>query len=225
MSKRILWAFDQKDTIYVKEESKKAGNEKSFKFKLTRYKNSQTHEERLRIESFLEGNENGYIDTSIYNLDKDIKDFRKYGVAFSDIVYMDLRQEILKRYLSLETITAEQDDNAPKMVNPVIMDIILRMIAEAAEQYGKSGDGRYNIPIVDFNDLINKSEYGEYDLNSIKKWLKDKGYTKCSIGRTSTLARLKKNQNPTRVISLYADKIEKYINVEDKKNKENQIDG
>ena len=51
---KITWNFDGTDTI-------DAGNTSPFSFKLERYKDSNTFEESLKISSFVNGADNGFI--------------------------------------------------------------------------------------------------------------------------------------------------------------------
>lgn len=208
MPKKIIWEFNHSEsTLSVSEESKEAENEKAFSFKLTRYKNKETYQESLRIESFYNGAENGYIDTFIYSLDNDLKQLKKYGVAFSGIVYTGLKQEIENVYLSLSPIEPAYDENAPKTVDKIVMKAILEMIGEVVNVFGLD-EGYYHIPVEQFNLLIDESEFKEYNITSIKEWLSKNNFIKCGIGRFTNLVRL--NQKPTRVISFYADKIKDY---------------
>ena len=210
MPKKIVWKFNQSNsTLSVSEESNEADNEKAFSFKLTRYKNKETFQESLRIESFYNGAENGYIDTFIYSLDNDLKQLKKYGVAFSVHVYSDLKQEIENVYLSLSPIEPAYDENAPKTVDKIVMKAILEMIGEVINVF-ELNDGYYHIPVEQFNLLIEESEFNEYDITSIKKWLSINDFIKCGIGRFTNLIRV--NGKPTRVISFYADKMKDYQN-------------
>jgi len=66
MAKRVLWDFNEdNNTFSVSSKSTEADNEKLFTFKKPKYKSKETFEESLRIESFLDGAENGHIDTFI----------------------------------------------------------------------------------------------------------------------------------------------------------------
>jgi len=216
MPKKIVWLFDEKNGILsISNESKEADSEKAFSFKLTRYKDSTSHEESLKITCYYDdgvngSQNNGNINTHIYDLDKDLKGLMKYGVAFSGVLFSDLQQQIQKVYLQLTVQPPEKDPNAPKMVDDSVMQEILSMIGECIKAFDFD-DKFYNIPVEQFNQLIEDSEYRVYSLKEIKIWLADqsKGYTKCGKGRLTNIVRIK--DKPTRVISFYADKIEKYI--------------
>ena len=206
--KKIEWDFDKDNgIIFVSDKSKDADIEKAFSFKLTRYKNNSTYEESLRVESFYNGIQNGYVDTFIYSLDKDLKKLMRFGVAFSGIVYADLQKEIENIYLSLK-IFASEDENGPKMVDKEVMEHILQMIGEFIKEFDIK-DKYYHIPVEQFNLLIEESDFSKYDIISIKKWLAENKYIKCGIGRLTNLVRVK--EKPIRVISFNASEMDRFI--------------
>ncbi|MGH4117922.1 hypothetical protein [Clostridium sp.] len=211
--KKILWETDKAaGTIKVSNKSIKYEIEQSFSFKLTRYKNKK-YEESLRIECFYNDGKNGVVDTFIYRLDKDLKDFMKYGVAFSELVYKDFQKEIEKAYMYLEATDPVEDENAPKMVDDKIMEGtegILSMIGSVITEF-HTKDEYYHIPVEEFNMLINESDFKIYDLVKIKEWLSKKKFLKCVKGRTTNIVRLKPTEKPIRVISINVSEIEKYI--------------
>lgn len=206
MAKFTGWDFE-KDTIYIKDERKDAEREKAFSFKLTRYKDKNTHEESLRIESFYKGNENGYIDTHIYDLGADLKKLKRYGVAFERSVYMNLQKKIEEVYLSLDRVDPDENPNAPKHIDDSIMNEMISMIGDFAEQY-ELIDGCYHIPVENFNELIQESVYNEYNISEIKEWLKKYNYIKTGIGRYTNVKRIR--NKATRVISVIKAKIDSY---------------
>ena len=68
-------------------------------FALTRYKDPTTYEEFLKVQSLYNGEDNGNIQTSLENLNRDLEKLKKYGVAFSNVQLGALKVEIDKVYL------------------------------------------------------------------------------------------------------------------------------
>lgn len=131
-TKRIRWEYDEAEqTISVDKDSVNAINESRFKFMLTRYKDTDTHEENLKIDCIYDEKPNGYIITNISNLETDLQGLKKYGVALSGIAYWGLQSKIESVYLDLIEIAPPEDPNAPKMVNDAIMGKILLMIGDS----------------------------------------------------------------------------------------------
>ena len=121
-------------------------------------------------------------------------------MAFSGIVFASLQNEIEKVYLPMNVVDPLVDPNAPKLVDNTVMQSVLSMIGDVIGEFDLK-DGYYHIPVDVFNQLIQESDYTDYDLGSIKEWLANpaNGYIKCGVGRLTNLVRIK--DKPTRVIS------------------------
>lgn len=215
--KRVYWKFindtNKKigEVIIDEEESTEVEQEKKFKFILKRYKNNK-HEEWLKIKNYYNGHENGQIETSISNIDKDIRNFERYGVAFDGFSYASLALFIRHNYLELEI--NEENENDVILTSQVFNNIV-QMLSEAIGEYYDSTEESsvelYDIPIDEFNNIIEDSEYNRYKLSDIRNKLKEEKYIKCGQGRTSRLARINKGKNPVRVISFFKEKLKKSI--------------
>lgn len=206
--KKVIWEFDEKEEkIFVSDKSTGAHVEEPFSFILKRYKDADTKEEHLEIKCKYNEEDNGTVSTYIYNLSKDLKEFLKYGIAFSNTIYNDLEMEIRKHYLELKRNDIEKvhKDADMQSIFDMICEVIKTFDDGATEEY-------YNIPVEQFNSLIEESKYSKkYDLITIKKWFmnEDNQYIKCGKGRLSNIVRIK--GKPTRVISFYREKIDKRI--------------
>lgn len=217
--KRIHWEFsDKEQKIFISQDSIQADLEKQFEFKLKRYKNNK-FEEWLKIKCLYNGAENGKIETCLSDLDKDIRKFERFGVAFDGFAYASLALCIRSNYLKLlineehlnDTVLTEEAFNK-------ILQMFCEVIGECYDFKEKSSTDTYDIPVEEFNSIVEDSEYNIYKLFDIRERLKEKKYIKCGQGRTSRQVRLDKGKNPVRVISFFKQKINHLIsNIENKK--------
>ena len=99
--KNVVWMFDRQTGVMSVDvnKSNKADIEARFSFKLEVYKDSETHVESMKITNFKDRNENGSIVTSIVDLGRDIKDFKRFGVVMGDTYYRDLARRIEEEYV------------------------------------------------------------------------------------------------------------------------------
>lgn len=174
---KIDWTFNGKDTIGV--------GTTLFSFRLERYKDDSTHEESLKINSLLDGSENGFIVTTIYNLEKDITQLMKYGVVLSAIDFRDLQQEIVNNYLKLK----------PVPINLGSDSRFTELITSVREYVDGNADLITNvfcyIPVNDFNTLAEDCGFYEYEMKMLRGQLKDKGYIHTAGKRYTTVTRIK----------------------------------
>ena len=189
---KIVWMFNEEDTI-------EAGNATPFSFKLERYKDDSTHEESLKISSFLNGSDNGFIVTTIYNLEKDITQLMKYGVVLSAIEFKDLHKEIQKNYLKLKTVPISLDSD------PRFDELI-----DSIKEYAKGnkdliGDGLFKIPVIEFNELSEDCGFYGYEIKALRGQLNSQDYIHTSGGRFAIVARVR--NKTTRVIAFKLDKL------------------
>ncbi|PYG86771.1 hypothetical protein LY28_02797 [Ruminiclostridium sufflavum DSM 19573] len=198
--KKVIWKFNEGNTIIVSEESVRAENEKRFSFKLERYKDSDTFEESLKITSYLRGKENGSIVTSILDLDSDIKQLRKYGVVLENTYYRDLYKTIEQNYLDISetSVTLGADDNR-------ITDLIgqVKLYVEGDKTLIK--DDLCYVPVNMFNDLAYDCGYSSYEMKTLRASLDKQGYLHTVGDRYAILARI--NGKPERVIAFDRKKL------------------
>jgi len=168
-------------------------------FALTRCKDVVTHEEFLTVQSLYNGADNGSIQTSLDDLDKDLGKLKKYGVALSNLQLGYLKTEIDKVYLQLDVVPVNTQ-------TPSFSAAELAEVVETIRVYLKDGDfspedGKYYMPVKDFEELFDDSEVSPL---TIRKVLLEKGYIEGSNGRTSVLNKLDKK--PVRMVAFKEDK-------------------
>lgn len=196
--KMVHWVFDT-DTIKVSNNSVQADREKRFSFHLIRYKDSNTYEESLKIECYLDGNNNGSILTDICNLEHDLKLFVRYGVVLSAIDFRDIRKVIEDNYLLLNAIPISLTD-----------DTQLKNLLDAVKEYVQQDKhflrGKLAfVPVRDFNGLAEDCGYSSYEMRALRSKLAENGYL-CKQGdRYAGIVRL--YSKPERVMSFNQDKL------------------
>ena len=215
--KQVLLELDfQKKLFDMKPESR-------FVFTLTRYRDDHIYTESLKIECeryVLENGSteykleaNGAIMTSIDAVDKDIKQFMRFGVALPPQLYSELIQEIKNNYLWLESTPLENSEDSPEF---------LEIIHDVVEEYSKNEGYIVNnfvcVPVVEFNDMfadleeLNRAISSKngiyYDLKALKRHLRDKQYIECKRGRIAVQERIMKKENSTRVLKFNKAKVD-----------------
>ena len=105
MAQKLVWLFDVNDqTFSVDPNCEDYGKYGMLSFALTRCKDVVTQEELLTVQSLYNGADNGSIQTSLDDLDKDLGKPKKYGVALSNLQLGYLKTEIDKVYLQLDVV-------------------------------------------------------------------------------------------------------------------------
>lgn len=208
---KITWNFDGTDTI-------DAGNTSPFSFKLERYKDSNTFEESLKISSFVNGADNGFIVTSIQDLGKDIVQLKKYGVLLSTIEFHDLQQEIENNYLTLQSVVMNLNGDTR----------IEELIASAIEYVDGNADLITNdlcyVPVNEFNSMAEECGFYKYEIKALRGQLKSQGYIHTSGNRLAVTVRIK--DKPTRVIAFIREKlgVEILVSTKNKQTKKSDAD-
>jgi hypothetical protein len=195
----IAWEFN-KAAHTVQVVPNYTGNERAFSFELVRHKDVTTHEEGLTIKSLYNGKDNGSIETSVYNLEKDIESLKRYGVAINALAFRDLRKVIEDNYLDL-----------PITPVSVTSGNQLQELVEQVKDYVEMGkkdlvaDDFCHIPVSDFTAIAEDCGYHQYEMQSLRSTLAKGKYIHTQAGRYAVLARIK--GKPTRVIAFYRDKL------------------
>lgn len=210
--KKIVWKYDQQASnmcMYINhDESKKCELEKQFKFKLERYKDSETHEESLKITNYKNDNENGTIVTSVVDLEKDIVKFKRYGVVLGDTYFRDLAKQIELVYLQIpeQAVTLAANDER--------MSGLLSQIIDYIEEFPDTKANEFcYIPVQIFNDLAKDNGYYEHEIKSLRKALSDAGFIRVDSGRYAILKRMK--DKPERVLAFVKSKLMEIKNESD----------
>ena len=201
---KLTWNFDSEtQTLTPKSANPEHAPYLDFAFALQRMKDSYTHEECMTIQSLYDGNDNGTITTSLDGLDKALPQFRKYGVAFTNLVFGDLKKAIEKCYLKLPITEVEQSNSINGNVIRSVLEAVRDLIADY--DYCPMGD-RYNVPVEEFNALFDEGDLNQYEVPQVRQKLAEGGYIAAKGGRTSIPCRDEKGK-VIRVVSFYADKL------------------
>ena len=200
VQKKLEWLFVAEDqTFSVDPNCEDYGKYGMLSFALTRCKDVVTHEEFLTVQSLYNGADNGSIQTSLENLDKDLGKLKKYGVALSNLQLGYLKTEIDKVYLQLDVVPVNTQ-------TPSFSAAELAEVVETIRVYLKDGefapeDGKYYMPVKEFEELFDDSSISPV---AIRKVLLEHGYIEGSNGRTSVLKKLDKK--PVRMVAFKEDK-------------------
>lgn len=211
---KIDWKFNGVDMIG-------AGDTTPFSFKLERYKNSSTYEEGLKVYSFVNGVDNGFIVTTIYNLEKDIEQLMRYGVVLSTLEFRDLKKAIEDNYLKLEPVSISLDSDSR-------FDELIALVKEFIEgESNKTGVIKGElcyVPVNDFNKLAEDCEFYEYEIRALRGQLKDKGYIHTTGNRFAGVTKI--NDKSVRAIAFKRDKLGVAVPVskKDKQSKKSDAD-
>jgi len=184
--------------------SNKAELEKRFQFELTIYKDPTTHVESLSIVNFKDGQENGSIVTSVIELNKDIRTFKRFGVVIGDTYYRDLAQRIEAEYANIpvENIGSLSKDARYK-------DLISEIIDYFVDYKNYIIDDHCYMPVNMFNELASDCGYNEYEMRSLRGQLIDDDYVYMKqAGRFTMLKRLPGGKGPERVVAFDKNKLE-----------------
>lgn len=209
------WHFDEK-TNMIRWEPKSSNinkdediNEKHFKFHLTRLKDPDTKREVLRIKAWENEEEITKIETSLGNLYDALLSLRDYGIVFSDDNgRMKLKRKIEQSYTSITKETMNVFENKEKSKFDNFMDTMVEYVDALKEPYNEKGF--CNIRVAEFDQIALDCNYKEYEIQGLRKQLKENKCIYTKGDRYAILVRL--NEKPTRVISFYKDAIEKYRN-------------
>lgn len=201
-SRQSFWVFNlETGVMSVNEEIDTEGAERArpFSFKIERYKDKETHLESMQITSYIGENENGKVYTSIDRLGKDIFLFKRYGVVIGDTYFRDLEREIQKWYLDIK-------------INMVELDIDKRLddLIEQVKEYGLKEklidkDLCY-IPVGEFDKLAAVCGFEGFEMQALRKQLKEDGMISCAGNRNTRLKKIKGSTE--RVIAFYKSKID-----------------
>lgn len=196
---RLFWEFDKEQQILKDNE-----NACQFSFQLSRQKSVTTYEEKLVIVCYDNGKENGTVISNLINIEKDIKQFLKYGVALGNTVYTDIVQAIKDHYLEIKTV--EISDNVT-IVDDRVIDGIVQLVKEYASEVCEANDKELHFTSKEFEDFLSDSEYEAYNAMEIRKQLAEKKYTLVKGGRTTKLIR--ENGKTIRVVCFDLEKVRK----------------
>ncbi len=218
--KNVVWMFDRQTGVMSVDvnKSNKADIEARFSFKLEVYKDSETHVESMKITNFKDRNENGSIVTSIVDLGRDIKDFKRFGVVMGDTYYRDLARRIEEEYVNIEvsTVTFATGDTRYSDFLGEVKEFFI-----GSTEY-ISDDFCY-VPVNMFNELFTDCGYSEYEMKNLRTQLAQGGYIHVVSGRYAILKRL--SNKPERVVAFYREKLGITLPIKQEKRKKVKGDG
>lgn len=201
-------------------------NADKYVFEVRRYKDKATKEEYLNVRAYsatIDGDKPvkesdevcGEVEkANILELESKLINLRVYGVMLGRKHFPKIRQLIEKVYPSL---TPRTIDNSTLLTKDVI-NAIYEMFVQYIKEVGMTPDnGLYNIPVSEFKEYIEDTQYSKYKYSDIRSGLANftkvingeviKG-TKCSYGRNdNTIA---KGDKRIKVISFVGDVVDSY---------------
>lgn len=200
--KVVSWHYDRGTSkISVDpQKSSRAELESQFSFELERYKDSDTHEESIKITNLKNGEENGVIVTSIMDLASDITKFKKFGVVIGDSYFRDLVKQIELVYLDIHEVTVTFDKNDERL-----KELFSQIKEYVTGDKDLVTDDFCYIPVAMFNDLAGDCGYRSYEMKTLREQLSQGDYIHTASGRFAILKRIK--DKPERVVAFYREKL------------------
>jgi len=198
--KQVNWIFDNGVMRVDTESSYKADVESRFQFKLVIYKDADTHIESIKITNYKDGQENGSIVTSILDLGKDLRTFKKFGVVMGDTYFRDLAQKIEINYPNIEVgeVTISKSDTRYNELITEVKDYLSGSAEYITEDF-------CYIPVNMFNEICDDCGYSDYEMKNLRSQLAQDKYIHVVSGRYAILKRL--GSKPERVIAFYRKKL------------------
>ena len=199
-NKGNLWVFSKKTSSF-------SASDFIFSFIARREKHPQTHEESLILVCQKDQEENGTVITNLFRLERDIKQFQKYGVTLKNTDFFELAHAIQEHYLDIDL---KVTSNA-KVINNNIIKGVLGAINEyinSDKEFDKEGKKEFYIATKEFEEIL-FDDFGDYDCLEIRKELAKQGYIITSEGRTSKLTRI--NGKPVRTVAFDLRKLQEII--------------
>lgn len=184
----------------------------NFYFKLKRLQDEDTSEEILLISCFektAQGREkpHGEIRTNLLDLQSDIKEFLRYGVALQDVEFFAIASLIRRKYMKikLETVENELKNDKVKLIESVLISLVEYLSCNHIE---KKND-LYYISVVDFDNLLSQVDIKKYQFQAVRKILVEGKYIKRGTKEISVTFRSKDKQI-YRALAFDAEQVEMF---------------
>lgn len=184
----------------------------NFYFKLKRLQDEDTSEEILLISCFektAQGTEkpHGEIRTNLLDLQSDIKEFLRYGVALQDVEFFAIASLIRRKYMKikLETVENELKNDKVKLIESVLISLVEYLSCNHIE---KKND-LYYISVVDFDNLLSQVDIKKYQFQAVRKILVEGKYIKRGTKEISVTFRSKDKQI-YRALAFDAEQVEMF---------------
>lgn len=184
----------------------------NFYFKLKRLQDEDTSEEILLISCFEKipqepEKPHGEIRTNLLDLQSDIKEFLRYGVALQDVEFFAIASLIRRKYMKikLETVENELKNDKVKLIESVLISLVEYLSCNHIE---KKND-LYYISVVDFDNLLSQVDIKKYQFQAVRKILVEGKYIKRGTKEISVTFRSKDKQI-YRALAFDAEQVEMF---------------
>lgn len=180
-------------------------NESHYLFYITRIKNEETKEEHLRIKAFCDNKENGTIEIDNDKIDIALLSLRKYGIFFSDDnTRLKLKRKIESKYLDIP-IEIQKNEISKKIKD--CLEAVVEYITASLPEENKNE--LYYMPVGDFDAIAIDCGYADYDMKSLRKYLKENGLIQTTGTRYTKVVRI--HNKATRVMAFKMKELQEKI--------------
>lgn len=197
---------------------------KDIRLRCERMKDKYSRKECLSVVIVTATGDDGKIVSSSTRISNDIYKLEEFGIYLTEPYYDELSKIIRDIYFDLSAIEQEFIDNdvprnaveafvemlneelnvTEKIKNPNTPKSGEEIVRTNREKYKSKDDSYYDIPVKDFKQLYDNSNFKRFTLTSIKEALIIHGYAKANRGRNDYNV-----ANVGKVIRLYVSEMEK----------------
>lgn len=216
MAKYVYWQIDNNNIVQMHKITalpdaiKKEPLLGLFEFEISRYKDSSSKKEELKITTTINTDDYGTISTSIANMESDIALFKANGIILDRPKYVELCRLILDNYYYFDPIIIAEIDF---VVTDAVADEVLAMMCQYIIDKGiksqevtdrKKGHlNLYHIPLRDFNNELSDSQLRKYNVTEIKAKLLEKHYIHVNQGKLDYV--VNENGQRTKMVSIHKE--------------------
>ena len=188
----------------------------NFYFKLKRLQDEDTSEEILLISCFEKipqepekphEKPHGEIRTNLLDLQSDIKEFLRYGVALQDVEFFAIASLIKRKYMKIELETVENELKSNK--DRLIESILISLVEYLSCNHIDRKNDLYYISVVDFDNLLSQVDIKKYQFQAVRKMLVEGKYVKRGTKEISVTFRTKDKQI-YRALAFDAERVEMF---------------
>lgn len=180
-----------------------------FTLHVCREKSVISKRERMRVTAYEGDTECGEVVATIPTLQEDLLKLREYGVVLPRSAYGTIAKAIENYYRDLECKAVEfAEDVSITKISKIFAMCCDYIIGNGIEPQEIKKRKCYNIPAVDFTDVVSNSEFRDLDIVEVKRLLLDGGYIRANAGRYD------RNVKGTKHISFDGDKVDEQMQKE-----------
>jgi len=162
---------------------------KKFRFTVSRYKDTGTKKEYIKIVAEVDKELSGEIDTDLIEMANDMPTLRAYGVVLDRAKYVELGQLIAQNYYSFKKVDTQKINNIDD-----IFALFCQYIADNNTAPVKiKNEELYNVELSTFNKELSDSQYRQYNTTDVKEALFNKGYTTVNKGKFDYVVTVEEN--------------------------------